>query len=479
MADSTERRLSVCIVLEGSYPFITGGVSAWVHDLIKNIPEIDFSLYTLSPEAGQELHYELPGNVTEVRDVVLTKTPKHVRRNPSKRKMLEAIESMHTRMFSGSIGDISDVVSFHPEGYALHSDSVRTNEGWNLITETNLKRNPLYPFTDYYWAWKSAHDMLFTVLGSAPPDADIYHAVSTGFAGLAALAAKFRHGKPLLLTEHGLYHKEREMEIRKSKFVKGYQRDMWISMYNMLAKICYRNADLITALFEENRRKQHELGASSEKTVVVPNGIDIERFTIERKPRESGFHVGLVGRVVPIKDIKTFIATAKIVLDQIPEAEFHCIGPTDEDPAYYEDCKLLVESMKISDRFYFTGRQDVLEYYSFLDVVMLTSVREAQPLVILEAYCAGVPFVSTRVGNVAELLDYDDRFLAPSKDAAKLAEGVIYLHDNPKEVEAMRTRNRRRVLNLYNKEELHEKFRDMYRDLARQEDAEPVPNGSR
>ena len=56
-------------------------------------------------------------------------------------------------------------------------------------------------------------------------------------------------------------------------------------------------------------------------------------------------------------------------------------------------------------------------YYEFLDVLLLTSVREAQPLVILEAYAAGLPVVSTRVGNVPELLDYDERFLASSQDA--------------------------------------------------------------
>ena len=173
-----------------------------------------------------------------------------------------------------------------------------------------------------------------------------------------------------------------------------------------------------------------------------------------------------MGRVVPIKDIKTYIATAKIVTDAVPEAVFHCIGPTDEDPAYYEDCKLLVESMKLQDKFFFTGRQNVLEYYSFLDVVMLTSVREAQPLVILEAYCGGVPVVATRVGNVAELLDFDERFIAPSKDAAKLAEGVIYLHDHPDEVAEMNKRNRQRVLTFYDKVDLHRKYREMYHQLA-------------
>ena len=42
----------VCLILEGSYPFITGGVSAWVQDIIGGLPEIEFALFTLSPVAG-------------------------------------------------------------------------------------------------------------------------------------------------------------------------------------------------------------------------------------------------------------------------------------------------------------------------------------------------------------------------------------------------------------------------------------------
>ena len=44
------RRIRVCFVLEGSYPFITGGVSSWVHDLIQGMPEIDFVLFSISPD---------------------------------------------------------------------------------------------------------------------------------------------------------------------------------------------------------------------------------------------------------------------------------------------------------------------------------------------------------------------------------------------------------------------------------------------
>ncbi len=463
----SEKRLCVCIILEGSYPYITGGVSAWVHDLIKNLPEIDFKLFTISPEPNQPLRYELPPNVIECRDILVgvpfedagVKTPLRGL------KLMKEIFRFHKDMKENKNPEMDRLFDMIPEGCYLNLLAVKSRIGWNMIVDGNRKNNPLYPFSDYYWAWKSSHDMLFSALGAPAPEADIYHAVSTGFAGVAALAARFRHHKPLLLTEHGLYHKEREMEIRKTKIVKGYQRDMWTKIYNKISEICYAHADHITALFEENRQKQLELGAPAEKTEVIPNGIDVERFTVPREPRE-GFHVGLVGRVVPIKDIKTFISTCKIVADKVPEARFYCIGPTDEDPAYYEDCKLLVANLKLEEVFEFTGRQDVRDYYKFLDVLLLTSVREAQPLVFLEGYCAGVPAVSTIVGNVPELLNYDNRFLAPSRDASKLAEGIMTLYNNPDEVEILRKKNYQKVLNFYDKKDLHSRYREMYARIA-------------
>lgn len=457
--------LRVCIVLEGSYPYITGGVSAWVHQLISSLPDIDFALFTISPEADQTKRYELPDNVVEHRDVVISQKYSSKKKPRGKGEFFNEIRAVHDQLFTGTAPELNHLLDFMPSGYFPYTDALKSKTGWEMITGRNKKKNPTYPFADYFWAWKSSHDMIFTVLGAEPPEADIYHAVSTGYAGLASLGAKIRKGRPFLLTEHGLYHKEREMEIRRVDFIKGYQRDMWINIYNSLSRMCYRYADLIISLFEHNRLKQIELGAPEEKTLVIPNGIDTGYYSrVERKKRE-GFHVGLVGRVVPIKDIKTFILTAKITSDFIPDAVFHCIGPTDEDRGYFEDCKMLVESLHLTDKFHFTGRVDVREYYSFLDVLLLTSVREAQPLVILEAYCAGVPMVCTKVGNVPELLDYDERFMAHSKDPEKLAQGIKYIHDNPIEMETLNKKNRERVLRFYNREELHDKYREIYKEL--------------
>ena len=458
----------VCLILEGSYPYITGGVSSWMHQLITALPDIDFSLFTISPSLDQPLRYELPPNVKEHKDIDIGERFRSKRKPNKKKELLKEIEQIHRIMEAHSVPSLDIMMELMPDEYYLYSDALRSKTGWRMITESNRSKNPVYPFSDYFWAWKASHDMLFTVLGTSLPKADIYHAVSTGYAGLAATAAKIREKKPYLLTEHGLYHKEREMEIRRVSFIKGYQRDMWINIYNSLSRLSYRYADLIISLFEYNRLKQIELGAPEKKTMVIPNGIDTQNFDIERQKKSNGFHVGLVGRVVPIKDIKTFISMAKILADLIPGSVFHCIGPTDEDPEYYEDCKILVNSLKLSKQFHFTGRADVREYYAFLDVLLLTSVREAKPLVILEAYCARVPVVSTRVGNVPELLDYDERFLSPPKDPEKLAEGVRYIHDNPEEIANLVKKNKDKVHRFYDRHDLHNNYREIYRDLKGQ-----------
>jgi glycosyltransferase involved in cell wall biosynthesis len=461
-------RIKVCLLCEGAYPFITGGVSAWVHELLTAVQDsVDVHLFTISPAPNQPLRYTLPANVVGHDDLVLSEPAPAGR--PSRRlrsPLMEEVRRLHGPLFAGSAPELEPLLRLLPPGYPLGRDAVDSDVGWEMIHSRNQQKNPAYPFADYFWSWKSAHDMLFTVLGREPPAADLYHSVSTGYAGLAAALAKVRTGRPFLLTEHGLYHKEREMEIRKARFLRGYQRDMWTGIYYNLSRLCYRYADLIIALFEHNRRAQIELGAPEAKTRVIPNGIDVERYTaVSRAPR-PGYHVGLVGRVVPIKDIKTFISMAKILSEAIPEAVFHCIGPTDEDPAYFEECNSLVRSLRLEERFHFTGRKDVRECYAFLDVLLLTSVREAQPLVILEAYCAGVPVVSTRVGNVPELLDFDERVLASPKDPEKLAAGVKYLHDHPREAHQLTERCRERVLKFYDRRQLHRAYLELYRTLG-------------
>jgi glycosyltransferase involved in cell wall biosynthesis len=139
--------------------------------------------------------------------------------------------------------------------------------------------------------------------------------------------------------------------------------------------------------------------------MVIPNGIDVDTYAaIERAPAPHAPTVALIGRVVPIKDVKTFLRACAILKGMLPRLEALIVGPTDEDEAYYQECMNLVRFLNLDDTVIFTGRVKLQEFLGRIDVVVLTSISEAQPLVILEAGASGIPTVATDVGSCRELI---------------------------------------------------------------------------
>ncbi len=454
-------RKKICIITEGSYPYITGGVSAWVQDIISGCSDFDFILYAISAGEENEVKYRFPDNVIGLVDRFLT-GPSHNTKNNVDREFFEKIKPVHENFMKADFENFRWIVEQMQANRYSHEKLIGHRESWKMAGHYGNLHNPLYPFSDYYWSWIASHEYLFKILTWEIPEADLYHTISTGYAGLSAAVAKIVRKKPVILTEHGLYNKEREIDIKRATWVKGYQRDLWINIFNDLSRITYDYSDLTISLFEHNRNIQISQGAAREKTMVIPNGIDIDRFLDLKQEKKEDFSVGFVGRVVPIKDVKNFIIAARIVWEEMERVKFYIIGPQDEDENYMEECSQLVANFKLEERVIFTGRADVREYYSFLDVMVLSSIREAQPLVILEAYAAGIPVVSTRVGNVPEMLDYDETLLADPKDSEKLARGILELSRNREYHEKLVRKNRDKVLKYYNKKDLIRTYSDLY-----------------
>jgi len=154
----------------------------------------------------------------------------------------------------------------------------------------------------------------------------------------------------------------------------------------------------------------------------------------------------------------------------------YIIGPTDEDEGYYRECVELRDRLGLKDEVEFLGRRNVMEYYSFLDVVVLTSISEGQPLVILEANASGIPVVATDVGACSELVygrTKEDRALGPSgiitgvADPVATAEAVVQLWANPQMWKAMSEAGKQRVYRFYRAEEIWGQYRRMYEGYMR------------
>ena len=151
-------KINVCLVLEGSYPYITGGVSSWVHQLIAALPDIDFSLFTISPQKDQPLRYELLPNVTEHKDIDLNARNRSKSRPRSQKELFKEIRRIHEKFSLNSVPGIEKILSNMPYDYFLYTDVLKNKIGWQMLTTGNRDHNPVYPFSDYFWTWKSAQE---------------------------------------------------------------------------------------------------------------------------------------------------------------------------------------------------------------------------------------------------------------------------------------------------------------------------------
>jgi len=165
-----------------------------------------------------------------------------------------------------------------------------------------------------------------------------------------------------------------------------------------------------------------------------------------------------MGRVVPIKDIKTFIRACKIIHDELPHMEVLLMGPIDEDEDYYKECQVLIEALSLENVIQFKGKVQVKEYYPKLDILVLTSISEGQPIVILEAHACGIPVVATDVGGCRELLegsDLEDQLIGPSGIVTPIcrpeltAQAVLKILKNPELYESMSQAAKKRVNKYY------------------------------
>jgi glycosyltransferase involved in cell wall biosynthesis len=417
----------VCLILEGTYPYVRGGVSAWLHSLVEGLPEISFSLLAISAsrDTPSERKYELPDNVKVFAEVFIHELAEGPSRG-SRGELAaawDAFGELHRRrgaersaaarrfLLSSAGADRRGLTA---------EEALFSRRAWDFVIERYQADAAGTSFIDWFWTWRAVHAPLFQTMASEIPPARVYHPVSTGYAGLLGAVAKLRTGRPLLVTEHGIYVRERLIDIaradwvyeepvrvRSAKTTLSPLKQLWTELFTTLAQVTYDEADLVIALFEANQELQHELGANPARTRVIPNGVKVDQYAplaAERDPGRRPLRVGFVGRVVPIKDIKTLLRAFRLVVEEMRDVEFWIVGPTEEDLGYFGECRELARILGLQ-QVAFTGPKDVRRIYPEIDVMVLTSLSEGQPLTILEAACAGVPTVATDVGDCRSLIE--------------------------------------------------------------------------
>lgn len=469
--------MRICMILEGCYPYVTGGVSSWAQQYIQAMPEHDFVLWTIAANEADKgrFKYTLPENVVEVHEVFLDAALalRQTKAHPApftERETAQMIELLRCADPDwDTIFSLYSAKKRHPIDFLMSKDFL------DMLEALCREEYPYVPFSDMFHMLRSMLLPVLHLLGGAVPEADVYHAICTGYGGLLGALGSWKNRKPLLITEHGIYTREREEELIRAKWVSPIFKPYWIRFFYMLSALAYRRAAGVSCLFENARATQISMGCPAEKTRVIANGIHYDRFCdIPPKTPDGWVDIGAVVRLAPIKDIKTLLYAFQELKQRVPEARLHILGGTD-DAEYAAECRGIVERLAIRDVL-FTGVVNIIRYMPRIDFTILTSISEGQPLSVLESFAAGRPCVTTDVGCCRALLEGDAGdtlgmagYCVPpmNKQALSLAmEQMCRL--SGQERAAMGAIGRERVRLSYRHETMMEKYRTMYKEATAQ-----------
>ena len=466
--------MKVCIVAEGCYPYVVGGVSGWINSLIRSFPNVEFILLAIVANRSfrGKFVYELPENLTQVYEVYLD----DCEWESGKRKSLRQVHLSHKeydemlnmvlnrRTDWGVIFDL-----FHRKHLSV--DAFLMGEDFFRIARECYDRNySNINFSDFLWTLRSIYLPMFWALRMDVPKADLYHCVATGYSGILGSMAKHFHGSSLLISEHGIYTREREEELIKASWVKGVYKNIWIEQFKKMSLLAYEKADMVTCLYDHAKDLQMELGCPPEKIRVTPNGINTQTLAdLPGKTEEEKqfINAGAVLRVTPIKDVKTMIQAFAFAKKKVKNMKLWIMGPCDEDEQYAKECYALVENMQLED-VVFTGRVNVDEYIGRMDFTILTSISEGQPLTILESFAAHKPVIATDVGNCYGLIhgekdDYGDAGIVTHiMNMEEIAGAITKLALDEKLRRAMGDNGYARVMSGYRLEDMRKTYRELY-----------------
>lgn len=449
-------RPSVLLCTEGTYPYVGGGVSTWCDIICRELEEYDFTLYAVTGEPEVRLRYELPPNVVDtvhvplwgsrdpseyvLADVPLSELARRRRRTPESVVEREFVPLLH-RLLAAMAMDTSP----EDDGRLVHElwrwfqvhdwrATWKSRVLWDAFSEMTAVGNasteePTVGDTMAGLRWLANYLMPLVV---PAPRTDMVHTTIAGFPGLAGIIAKLEHGTPYLVTEHGVWVRERYIAISTGPFT-SFSKRFLMGLSRYLARVNYRLADVVSPVTNFNRRWEVPYGAPEDNVITVVNGVDPALFKpADKPPVTAGRPVAVAAaRVFPLKDIETMIRAAEVTRRTVPDVEYRVYGSLDADPPYVERCRALIAELGLEETFNFAGHHSKpAELYNEGDISVLSSISEGFPYTVLESMACARPVVATDVGGVREALE-GFGILVPPRDHEAFGEAVATLLLDP------------------------------------------------
>ncbi|AAS44486.1 MULTISPECIES: GT4 family glycosyltransferase PelF [Bacillus] len=463
--------MRIGLVVEGSYPFVSGGVASWVQMIIQQFKEHEFTIFAIVPQikTEEEYQYEIPNNVKDIIMIPLQSESdsKHIKTNLTTDEV-QTLQKWFT--FQANDTEALQILGNKQKLGTLHS-FFESREFYEIVKESYLYEESSGSFLNYFWMWRSMFTPIIQILQIDFPELDLIHSVSTGYGGLLGAAISAKSDIPFILTEHGIYSREREEEILQSTWIPIEYKKRWVSFFHHLSHQAYEQAADVITLFGRNSAYQKELGAPAHKLKIVPNGVTLSDYKGLRKPKHNSdkLIISAIIRVVPIKDVKTMIYAAKLLLEKDIPFIFYLLGPDTEEPEYAQECRDLIQQLGLKEHVIMTGRVNIKDYLKQTDILVLTSISEGQPLAMLEGMASGLPWVVTDVGSCKELIYGQDEdpygqcgFVVPPVSPEQVATHLEWYYRHPESIQQFGNNGRNRIEAYYQLSGVVDSYRKLY-----------------
>lgn len=460
--------MRIALIVEGCYPYVTGGVSTWCDQLVRGLSDYEFEVVAITATSRVTPVLELPPNVTAVTTVPLwdlTPSPRRLasadRRGflPIYRRIVATMldASLPQQEFDSALAELFSFAQTRGLVSVMRDDAVV-----QVLTDTWAALHPAVPIhvREAVQATELMEHMLLP-LAAPPPEVDVTHAVSNGLPALIALAAKWRDGTPIVMSEHGVYLRERYLSLQSASY-RWPVKTVMLAFMRRICRSAYEAADVITPVNVYNRRWEERHGADPDRIHTVYNGVDPE--TLPPAPGDPAVPtVGWIGRVDPLKDLHTLVRAFAVVNATMPEAVLRLFGPTPAgNEAYERSVRELVTALGLDDVVTFEGPvRPATKAYHASTVVALSSISEGLPYTAMEAMMCRRATVSTDVGGVLEVVG-DTGLVVGARDPIALGTALLEQLTNEALRQQMADRARTRALELFQLPTMLASFRELY-----------------
>ncbi|NIJ45461.1 glycosyltransferase involved in cell wall biosynthesis [Wenyingzhuangia heitensis] len=488
-------RKSVMLVGEGNYPFMGGGVSTWCHSICTEVSEVDFSILSFTADVSLPI-YELPKNVISVKQVPLwsVEEPIELLRYNEKyfdrvlkkeRTKSSVVRNQFIPLFDQFIKaifskeeDTEYLLELLIQLYTYfkkydYKDSMYSIEVWDHYKGVvgNVAEDDTYiskvKISDIVTSLRWIYRFLLPITVDLDKT-DINHVTISGFPFLPVIIAKHKYKTPIVLTEHGVFMRERLINLSASP-MSYFLKSFLINFSELVTKMAYKSADVVVSVNTYNLKWAQMYGADPKKCKVIYNGVDENKFVPKPKPlkHKDTKVVVAAARIFELKDILTMIRSCAEVKKEIPNVKYIVYGNKDAVPEYTTKCEELIIELELEEYFILAGlNTDPPSIFVEGDISILTSISEGFPYTIIESMSCGVPVVATDVGGVKEAIDDGvDGFVCKPKDYKAIAEKVIILLKNEDLRKEMAQKSREKVVNNFTIEVVRKAYSELYKSL--------------